>query len=91
MDDLRDFIEGYIPENPHERQESERFKYFTYNELIARDKAGLDIFRLKANSLDDLPSPDILQQEIIEHLECGADCFQGCGCWVAALRGAATK
>ena len=35
---------------------------------MARDKARLDIFWLKDDNLDDLPPPDVLQQEIIEHL-----------------------
>ena len=71
-DDLMDFVVSYNPENRHERKESERFRYFTYKELIARDKASLDIFWLKDDSLDnldDLPPPDVLAQEIIEHLE----------------------
>jgi type I restriction enzyme M protein len=79
LDDLRDFIDCYHPENRHERKESERFKYFTYEELIARDKASLDIFWLKDDSLDnldDLPPPDILQQEIIEHLEAALAAFR---------------
>lgn len=70
--DLLGFVESYKPGNCHERKESKRFKYFSYAEIIARDKANLDIFWLKDDSLDnldDLPSPDILQQEIIEHLE----------------------
>jgi type I restriction enzyme M protein len=79
LDDLRDFITCYNPDNRHERQESERFKYFTYDELITRDKASLDIFWLKDDSLDnldDLPPPDILQQEIIEHLEAALASFR---------------
>jgi len=79
LDDLRDFIDSYHRENRHERKESERFKYFTYDELIARDKASLDIFWLKDDSLDnldDLPPPDILQQEIIEHLEAALAAFR---------------
>jgi type I restriction enzyme M protein len=39
---------------------------------MTRDKASLDIFWLKDDSLDnldDLPPPEVLQQEIIEHLE----------------------
>lgn len=79
LDDLRDFIDSYHPENRYERKESERFKYFTYDELIARDKASLDIFWLKDDSLDnldDLPAPDILQQEIIEHLEAALAAFR---------------
>lgn len=71
-DDLKGFIECYNPANRHERKENERFKYYKYDELIARDKASLDIFWLKDDSFDnleDLPAPDVLAQEIIEHLE----------------------
>ena len=79
LDDLRDFISCYNPENRHERKESERFKYFSYSELISRDKASLDIFWLKddtLDNLDDLPPPDVLQQEIIEHLEAALASFR---------------
>lgn len=79
LDDLRDFVTCYNPENRHERTETERFKYFSYDELIARDKASLDIFWLKDDSLDnldDLPPPDVLQQEIIEHLEAALASFR---------------
>ena len=78
-DDLQDFIQCYHPENRHERQESERFRYFSYEELVARDKASLDIFWLKDASLenlDELPPPDVLQQEIIEHLEAALAAFR---------------
>ena len=46
---------------------------------MARDKASLDIFWLKDDSLenlDDLPPPDVLQQEIIEHLEAALASFR---------------
>jgi type I restriction enzyme M protein len=46
---------------------------------VARDKASLDIFWLKDDSLDkldDLPPPDVLQQEIIEHLEAALAAFR---------------
>ena len=79
FDDLQDFITCYHPENRHERKETERFKYFSYDELITRDKASLDIFWLKDNSLDtldDLPPPEVLQQEIIEHLEAALAAFR---------------
>ena len=39
---------------------------------MARDEASLDIFWSKdegLDNLDDLPAPDKLHQEIIEHLE----------------------
>lgn len=79
LEDLRDFIACYHPENRHERQETERFKYFSYDEMITRDKASLDIFWLKDDSLDnldDLPPPDVLQQEIIDHLEAALAAFR---------------
>lgn len=77
--DLQDFIECYRPDNRHERTESERFRYFTHEALVARDKASLDIFWLKDDNLDkldDLPPPDVLQQEIIEHLEAALQSFR---------------
>lgn len=77
--DLQDFIDCYHPENRQARQESERFRFYPYADLIARDKASLDIFWLKDDSLDnldDLPPPDILQQEIIDHLEAALLAFR---------------
>ena len=47
-----------------------------YNELINRDKASLDIFWLKDESLEEaenLPEPGILAQEIVEDLEAGLE------------------
>src|SRR5437773_3199373 len=58
--DLDDFVACYNPKNRHERKESERFKSFTYEELLKRDKLNLDIFWLKDESLEDsanLPDP----------------------------------
>ena len=78
-DDLQDFVRCYNPDNRHQRKETERFKYFSYEELMARDKASLDIFWLKDNSidsLDDLPPPEVLQQEIIGHLEAALASFK---------------
>jgi type I restriction enzyme M protein len=70
--DLDDFVACYHAENRHERIESERFKCFTYDELIKRDKVNLDIFWLKDESLEDsanLSAPDIIAAEIVEDLE----------------------
>ncbi len=39
--DLDDFVACYNPKNRHERKETERFKSFTYEELIKRDKHSL--------------------------------------------------
>ncbi len=52
--------------NRHERKESVRFKSFTYEELIKRDKINLDIFWLKDESLEDsanLPDPGVIALE----------------------------
>ena len=70
----------YNPNNRHEREESERFKPFTYEELIARDKTNLDIFWLKDESLEDsenLPEPEVLAAEIVENLEAALEQFRG--------------
>jgi len=78
-DDLQNFIDCYNPSNRHERTETERFKYFDYKTLNARDKASLDIFWLKDDSLDnldDLPPPDVLALEIVEHLEAALSSFR---------------
>jgi len=77
-DDLKDFIKCYNPENRMDRKETERFKAFTYDELIQRDKVSLDIFWLKDESLEDsenLPSPDIIASEIAENLESALEQF----------------
>jgi len=79
-EDLKDFIKCYNPENRMERKETERFKAFTYDELMQRDKVSLDIFWLKDESLEDsenLPSPDIIASEIIENLESALEQFNG--------------
>jgi type I restriction enzyme M protein len=70
-EDLQDFIRCFNSENRHERQETERFKAFDYDDLIQRDKASLDIFWLRDESLEDsdnLPDPDVLAQDIAEDL-----------------------
>lgn len=75
---LEEFVIAYNPENRHKRVESERFKKFTYQEIIARDKTSLDIFWLKDDSLGDmenLPNPDILATEIVENLKIALSSF----------------
>lgn len=78
LDHLRDFITCYNPENRHERQETERFKAYSYDELTQRDKLSLDIFWLKDESLEDsenLPAPDLLAREIVESLTVALEQF----------------
>lgn len=75
---LDDFVTAYNPDDRHDRTESERFKCFTYDELLARDKANLDITWLRDPDLDDgdnLQPPDVLAQEIVEDLQAALDEF----------------
>lgn len=70
--DLDDFVECYNADNRHDRTESERFKKYTYDELIERDKVSLDVFWLRDDSLEDienLPPPGVIAAEIVDDLE----------------------
>jgi type I restriction enzyme M protein len=71
-EDLLDFIAVYKPENRAEREESERFHRFSYDEVLQRDKVSLDLIWLRDESLEDsenLPPPEVIAQEILEDLE----------------------
>jgi len=53
-----------------------------YDELVARDKASLDIFWLKDDSLEDsdnLPAPAIIAAEIVEDLRAALVQFEAIG------------
>ena len=68
---LDDFVACYNPENRHQREETERFRCFSYEDLLNRDKANLDIFWLRDESMEDsanLPPPDLIAEEIVEDL-----------------------
>jgi type I restriction enzyme M protein len=84
---LAEFIECYRPKNRHKRKATwnaennpeGRWRKYTYDELIARDKTSLDVFWLKdkgLTDLDNLPEPDTLAEEIIENLEAGLASFR---------------
>ena len=75
---LDDFVACYNADNRHQRTESERFRSFSYDDLLKRDKVSLDIFWLKDDSLEDsanLPAPDIIAAEIAEDLQAALDQF----------------
>ncbi len=69
---LDDFVDCYLPGKARsERVETEQFKAYTYEELLARDKANLDLTWLRDESLEDLdnlPAPEIIAREIVEDL-----------------------
>jgi len=76
--DLDDFVASFNSANRNKRKGTERFKSFTYDELIKRDKANLDIFWLKDDSLEDsanLPEPHVIAEEIVEDLEAALEQF----------------
>jgi type I restriction enzyme M protein len=69
---LAEFIDAYAAEDRSKRQESDRFRRFAYDDLIQRDKASLDVFWLRDESLEDtdnLPAPEVIAAEIVEDLE----------------------
>ncbi len=77
--DLDDFKAVYHLGAFAKRKETERFKKFTYAEIVARDKANLDILWLKDDSLEDsenLPPPALLAAEIVESLEAALEEFR---------------
>jgi len=80
---LDEFVTCYKPDNRHNRRQTwtekkpdGRWRAYTYDEIINRDKASLDIFWLRDESLEDsanLPDPHILAAEIAEDLESALD------------------
>jgi type I restriction enzyme M protein len=87
FDHLAEFIQCYNPANRHKRiptwdasKNSEgRWRNYSYEELVARDRTNLDVFWLKDKSLtdlDSLPESDELAEEIIENLEAGLSSFR---------------
>jgi type I restriction enzyme M protein len=86
-EDLQDFIVCYNSVNRHQRMETwheqnnpeGRWRKFSYEQILARDKTSLDIFWLKDKSLadlDNLPEPDEIAAEIIDNIEAGLACFR---------------
>ena len=85
-EDLDEFVRLYNPANRHDRkatwsaeQADGRWRCYDYEELIARDKASLDIFWLRDETLtdsDNLPPPEVIAQEIVEDLEAALEQFR---------------
>ncbi|AZA95647.1 type I restriction-modification system subunit M [Chryseobacterium shandongense] len=83
---LEDFIKNYKIGSESKREESwsinnpiGRWRKYSYEEIIERDKTNLDIFWLKDNNLidlDNLPEPDILMDDILENMESALATFR---------------
>ncbi len=95
FEDLKEFIECYNPSNIYQRKETYhaetnpegRWRKFSYEKIIKRDKTSLDITWIKDKSLtdlDDLPDPDVLANDILENLRSAIDDFEEI---IAALNG----
>ncbi len=99
---LDEFVKNYNPQNRHERKPTftadknpqGRWRAFSYDELVARDKVSLDILWLKDDSLEDsanLPEPHIIAAEIAEDLEAAVEQFTLIANDLAARAGASKQ
>lgn len=52
-ENLDDFVTCYHAENRHKRKEPDRFRAFTYYDLVKRDNSRHEIFWFKAASLEE--------------------------------------
>ncbi|MHB8481690.1 MAG: class I SAM-dependent DNA methyltransferase [Nitrospiria bacterium] len=84
--DLDEFVECYSPRNRFNRKPTwspenpqGRWRPFSYEELLQRDKLSLDILWLKDDSLEDsdnLPDPDVIAAEIADDLRSALEQFE---------------
>ncbi|WP_366945654.1 N-6 DNA methylase [Hydrogenophaga sp.] len=85
-EDLEEFVTLYNAGNRQQRQATwsaeqpeGRWRDYSYEDITARDKASLDIFWLKDDSLadsDNLPAPEVIAQEIVEDLQAALEQFK---------------
>ena len=83
---LEDFVACYKPEKRHVREPTwsdetpdGRWRAYSREELLRRDKASLDVFWLKDASMTDLenlPEPEVLADEIVENLRSALASFE---------------
>ena len=84
--DLKDFVDCYKVGQLDSREETwseetpeGRWRKYTYEDIVSRDKTNLDIFWLRDASLIDLenlPEPEVLLNEIIENIESALASFR---------------
>ncbi len=84
--DLDEFVGCYCAGERHKRKPTwsekrpdGRWRAYTYEEIIARDKVSLDLSWLRDESLEDaanLPDPNVLAQEIADDLEAALEQIQ---------------
>lgn len=81
--DLDEFVQLYSAKTRTATWSAEnpagRWRCYDFADLVARDKASLDIFWLKDDSLEDsdnLPAPGVLAAEIVEDLQAALEQFR---------------
>jgi type I restriction enzyme M protein len=83
--DLDEFVSLYNPENRHERTATwseenpeGRWRPYTYEEILRRESANLDLSWIRDKSLEystDLEDPDIIAEEIADDLQAALEQF----------------
>jgi type I restriction enzyme M protein len=83
--DFDEFVACYKPGALHKRKATwgeenpdGRWRCYSYDEILKRDKLSLDLFWIKDKSLtdtDSLPPPDVLATEIADELQAAFDAF----------------
>lgn len=89
--DLEDFVKCYNPNNRGRRKESERFKRYFHRDILASNRASLDLVWLSDDSFSDpnkLPSHEILAAEVIALLKEAVSEFEAA---VAVVKSARRK
>lgn len=68
--DLKDFVRCYCADDRRQRQETAVFRRFAYREIIARDKASLDIqWQDDKKTTNGGDTPETLMREILDDLQ----------------------
>lgn len=97
--DLDEFVACYNPANRQQRKATwdakknfeGRWRSYDVDELLARDKASLDVFWLKDEALEasaNLPAPHVIAAEIVEDLRAALETFEGLEAALAAANAA---
>ncbi len=78
--DLNDFVEAYKPGRINEREESEQFKKYTWDDIADRRGFNLDLWAgVEDESLEDaanLPAPEVIAEEVVENLTSALEQFR---------------
>lgn len=82
---LDEFVRLYNPENRHNREPTYneenpegRWRRYSYDEIVRREGANLDLFWIRDKSLEDsadLEAPDVIAEEIADDLQAALEQF----------------